>query len=142
MAWSIPPVAQLAWIVEKFWSWSDCDGHPRNAFSRDELLDNVMLYWLTGTGASSARLYWESFSAFGKREPVRLPTGVAGFPEGDPAFAADLVRTALQHHPLDDDAARRALRRVRTTRSCWSRMSGRSSRRCEANRPGRRRAGE
>lgn len=75
------PVAQLAWIVEKFWSWSDCDGHPENVFSRDELLDNVMMYWLTGTGASSARLYWESFGAFGKREPVRLPTGVAEFPK-------------------------------------------------------------
>lgn len=75
------PVAQLAWIVEKFWSWSDCDGHPENVFSRDELLDNVMLYWLTGTGASSARLYWESFGAFGKREPVSLPTGVADFPK-------------------------------------------------------------
>ncbi len=75
------PVAQMAWIVEKFWSWSDCDGHPENVFSRDELLDNVMLYWLTGTGASSARLYWESFGAFGKREPVSLPTGVADFPK-------------------------------------------------------------
>jgi pimeloyl-ACP methyl ester carboxylesterase len=75
------PVAQLAWIVEKFFFWSDCDGHPENVFSRDELLDNVMLYWLTGTGASSARLYWESFSAFGKREPVLLPTGVAEFPK-------------------------------------------------------------
>lgn len=75
------PVAQLAWIVEKFWSWSDCDGHPENVFSRDELLDNVMLYWLTGSGASSARLYWESFGAFGKREPVSLPTGVADFPK-------------------------------------------------------------
>lgn len=75
------PVAQLAWIVEKFRSWSDCDGHPENVFSRDELLDNVMLYWLTGSGASSARLYWESFSAFGTREPVRLPTGVAEFPK-------------------------------------------------------------
>ena len=75
------PVAQLAWIVEKFFFWSDCDGHPENAFSRDELLDNVMLYWLTGTGASSARLYWESFGAFGKRDPVLLPTGVAEFPK-------------------------------------------------------------
>jgi pimeloyl-ACP methyl ester carboxylesterase len=75
------PVALLAWIVEKFWSWSDCDGHPENIFSRDELLDNVMLYWLTGTGASAARLYWESFSAFGKRAPVLLPTGVANFPK-------------------------------------------------------------
>ncbi|CDQ44386.1 Pimeloyl-ACP methyl ester carboxylesterase [Mycolicibacterium neoaurum] len=75
------PVALLAWIVEKFWSWSDCDGHPENVFSRDELLDNVMLYWIGGTGASAARLYWESFAAFGPREPVRVPTGVAEFPK-------------------------------------------------------------
>ena len=55
------PVGQAAWILEKFWAWTDCDGHPENALTRDELLDNVMLYWLNGTGASSARLYWESF---------------------------------------------------------------------------------
>lgn len=74
------PVAQLAWIVEKFWSWMDCDGHPENILSKDELLDNVMLYWVTGSGASSARLYWESFGSFGGGEPVTLPTGVASFP--------------------------------------------------------------
>ncbi|MCV7280680.1 alpha/beta fold hydrolase [Mycolicibacterium flavescens] len=74
------PVGQLAWIVEKFWSWTDCDGHPENALHRDELLDNVMLYWLTASGASSARLYWESFNSFGGGEPVRVPTGVASFP--------------------------------------------------------------
>jgi len=50
------PAGQCAWIVEKFWAWTDCDGHPENALTRDELLDNVMLYWLPGTGASSARL--------------------------------------------------------------------------------------
>jgi pimeloyl-ACP methyl ester carboxylesterase len=75
------PVAQLAWIVEKFWSWTDCDGHPENALSRDELLDNVMLYWATATGASSARLYWESRAAFGPGGRVELPTGVASFPK-------------------------------------------------------------
>jgi len=75
------PVAQLAWIVEKFWSWTDCDGHPENVLSRDELLDNVMLYWLTASGASSARLYWESFGSFGGDDPVTLPTGVAAFPK-------------------------------------------------------------
>jgi pimeloyl-ACP methyl ester carboxylesterase len=76
------PVAQLAWIVEKFWSWMDCDGHPENVLSRDELLDNVMLYWLTGSGASSARLYWESMATgFGPAAPVELPTGVAAFPK-------------------------------------------------------------
>jgi epoxide hydrolase len=75
------PVGQLAWIVEKFWAWTDCDGHPENALSRDELLDNVMLYWATGSGASSARLYWESFNSFVTEGRVELPTGVAAFPK-------------------------------------------------------------
>jgi pimeloyl-ACP methyl ester carboxylesterase len=75
------PVGQLAWIIEKFWSWMDCDSHPENVLSRDELLDNVMLYWATGAGASSARLYWESFKRFGAGGRVQIPTGVAAFPK-------------------------------------------------------------
>lgn len=75
------PVGQLAWIVEKFWSWMDCDGHPENVLSRDELLDNVMLYWVTASAASSARLYWESHDTFGAGDYVTLPTGVASFPK-------------------------------------------------------------
>ena len=75
------PVAQCAWIIEKFWAWTDCDGAPENAVSRDELLDNVMMYWLPGAGASSARLYWESFRAsFAADLPkVTLPTGCSQF---------------------------------------------------------------
>jgi pimeloyl-ACP methyl ester carboxylesterase len=75
------PVGQLAWVVEKFWAWTDCDGHPENVLSRDELLDNLMLYWVTGSGASSARLYWESFNRFVTDGRVDLPTGVAAFPK-------------------------------------------------------------
>ena len=76
------PSGQAAWILEKFWAWTDCDGHPENILSRDELLDNVMLYWVTETATSSARLYWESFGP-GKRTPhkVSVPTGVAVFPK-------------------------------------------------------------
>jgi pimeloyl-ACP methyl ester carboxylesterase len=77
------PAGQAAWILEKFWSWTDCHGHPENALSRDELLDNVMLYWLTASGASSARLYWESFGKeFGNAPEggVMLPTGCSIFP--------------------------------------------------------------
>ncbi len=68
------PIGQMAWILEKFHGWSDCDGHPETVFSRDHLLDNVMLYWLTNSAASSARLYWESFRAFGGAK-VEVPTG-------------------------------------------------------------------
>jgi pimeloyl-ACP methyl ester carboxylesterase len=74
------PVGQMAWILEKFWSWTDCDGHPENVLTRDELLDNVMLYWLTGSAASSARLYWESFRRI-PTEPVTVPTGCSIFPK-------------------------------------------------------------
>ena len=76
------PAGQAAWILEKFWAWTDCDGHPENILSRDELLDNVMLYWVTASAASSARLYWESFGR--RRRAVRqvnVPTGVAVFPK-------------------------------------------------------------
>jgi epoxide hydrolase len=76
------PSGQAAWILEKFQAWTDCDGHPENILDRDELLDNVMLYWVTATAASSARLYWESFG-FKRRtaHKVTVPTGVAVFPK-------------------------------------------------------------
>ena len=74
------PAGQAAWILEKFWSWTDCQGHPENALSRDEMLDNVMFYWLTGTGASSARLYWESFSS-PPMDSVSVPVGCSIFPK-------------------------------------------------------------
>ena len=74
------PAAQAAWIVEKFYQWMDCNGHPENVLSRDELLDNVMFYWLTAAGASSGRLYWESFSR-GSMADVTVPSGVSIFPK-------------------------------------------------------------
>jgi pimeloyl-ACP methyl ester carboxylesterase len=77
------PVAQCAWILEKFWAWTDCQGQPENALSRDEMLDSIMMYWLPASGASSARLYWESFNALllGDKPPVQMPLGVSVFPQ-------------------------------------------------------------
>ena len=81
------PVALCAWIVEKFWAWTDCDGHPENALTRDELLDNLMLYWLPRTGASSARLYWESIRQVDEWisgtvvDTVDVPTACSIFPK-------------------------------------------------------------
>lgn len=73
------PVAQLTWILDKFWAWSDHRGDLESWISRDVLLDNVMLYWLPAAGGSSARLYWESFTAPGP-EQVHVPTGCSLFP--------------------------------------------------------------
>ncbi|MFL5824548.1 MAG: epoxide hydrolase family protein [Solirubrobacteraceae bacterium] len=73
------PAGECAWIVEKFWAWTDCDGHPENVVARDVLLDNVMLYWLPATGASSARLYWESF-ADTDLPVIDVPAGCSIFP--------------------------------------------------------------
>jgi pimeloyl-ACP methyl ester carboxylesterase len=81
------PVALCAWIVEKLWAWTDCDGRLENVLSRDEVLDNVMLYWLPGTGASAARLYWESIRQVNEwisgtaTDTVVVPTGCSIFPE-------------------------------------------------------------
>lgn len=75
------PVAQCAWIMEKFWSWTDSNGHPENVLTRNELLDNVMMYWLPAAGASAARLYWESFSVLtAPKPPIHMPAGVSIYP--------------------------------------------------------------
>jgi pimeloyl-ACP methyl ester carboxylesterase len=74
------PAAQAAWILEKFHAWTDCGGHPENVLNRDELLDNVMTYWVTNSATSSARLYWESFRVRRQRDPITVPVGFAVYP--------------------------------------------------------------
>ena len=77
------PAGLAGWIVEKFREWSDCGGDPERSFTKDQLLTNVMVYWVTRTATSSARLYWEMRQA-GRaaipQAPVTVPTGVANFP--------------------------------------------------------------
>lgn len=73
------PVGQMAWIMEKFQGWSDGATTPDDSFDRDRLLDNVMLYWLNNAGASSARLYRESFGN-PNLDPVVMPSGCSIFP--------------------------------------------------------------
>lgn len=75
------PVGQAAWIYEKFYEWTDHDGSPESVLTRDELLDNIMLYWLPGTAASSARLYWESYPAAMKAMRIDVPVGCSLFPK-------------------------------------------------------------
>lgn len=74
------PAGQAAWIYEKFQNWSDCDGDPENILTRKEMLDIITQYWLTNSGASAARLYYESY-ARRRTGKVTLPVGVSVFPK-------------------------------------------------------------
>jgi pimeloyl-ACP methyl ester carboxylesterase len=74
------PAGQCAWILEKFWSWSDTAGDPVGARGAARILDNVMTYWVTDSAASSARMYWESFNN-PPLGPVPVPVGVSVFPK-------------------------------------------------------------
>jgi epoxide hydrolase len=89
------PAGQLAWIVEKFYAWTDCGGHPENVITRDNLLDNVMMYWLTNSAASSARMYWENaqYLSTEPERPVRIPTAYTQFPEEIFGFSERWLKT-------------------------------------------------
>ena len=75
------PAGLAAWIVEKFRSWSDSDGNVEKRFTKDELLTNITLYWVTQTGTSSARIYFENARAPGPQRRVEVPTACAVFPK-------------------------------------------------------------
>ncbi|MDA0768904.1 MAG: multidrug MFS transporter [SAR202 cluster bacterium Casp-Chloro-G4] len=78
------PVGLAAWIIEKFRSWSDCNGDLESVYTKDELLTNITIYWVTQTISSSVRIYYES-----QRDPlvlrpgekIEVPTAVASFPK-------------------------------------------------------------
>jgi microsomal epoxide hydrolase len=76
------PAGLAGWIVEKFRSWTDCDGEIERAFTKDELLTNITVYWVTGTINSSTRFYRESTGPGRTVTPPRcfVPTGYADFP--------------------------------------------------------------
>ena len=71
------PAGQAAWIYEKFQAWTDNPGDVEAILSDDEMLDDIMLYWLTNAGASSARLYWESLDDLASK--VDLPAAISVF---------------------------------------------------------------
>jgi pimeloyl-ACP methyl ester carboxylesterase len=81
------PAALCAWIIEKFQAWTDNNGDLESVLTRNELLDNLMLYWLPRAGASSARLYWQSMRQVNEwisgavNDSVTAPTGCSIFPK-------------------------------------------------------------
>jgi len=84
------PSGLCAWIVEKLWAWTDHPGDLGQVLGADQVLDNITLYWLAATGASAARLYWESIAQVTEwfttaaRDTVSVPAGCSIFPREVP----------------------------------------------------------
>ncbi|MGN6481025.1 epoxide hydrolase family protein [Luteibacter sp.] len=79
------PAGEAAWMYEKFVQWADNRGHPDGVLSRDEMLDDISLYWLTNTSASASRFYWENnnnnFSSEAqKTREIKVPVAITVFP--------------------------------------------------------------
>jgi hypothetical protein len=75
------PVGQLAWIDDKCHDWTDSDADPEKVLTKDEVLDDVMLYWLPDTAASSARFSWENSDVTMNMRPVeKMPVACSMFP--------------------------------------------------------------
>ena len=94
------PVGLAAWIVEKFRSWSDCDGDVEKSFTKDQLIDNLMLYWLTATAHSAGRMYYEFTQA--------LHTGGISFdrapvPVGYARYRKEIMRTSKRWAEMQHD---------------------------------------
>ena len=77
------PMGLAAWITEKFYTWTDCQGNLESRVSKDDLLTNIMLYWVTRTINSSFWLYYQMRHhpwRLGRGERIAVPTAVAAFP--------------------------------------------------------------
>jgi hypothetical protein len=114
------PVGLAGWIVERFRAWSDCNGEIENICTKDEPLTNIMIYWVTGTISSSARLYHEdglqSAPQLSEGQYIRGSRWGRHLPQGSDLSAARAGRTLPAGGALDRDATRRAF--------CLPRSSG------------------
>ena len=75
------PAGLASWLIEKFRAWSDCDGDVERRFTKDELLTHIMIYWVTETANSAARLYYENMHASEGQQRIEVPVGIAIFPK-------------------------------------------------------------
>jgi pimeloyl-ACP methyl ester carboxylesterase len=104
------PAGLAAFMYEKFAQWSDSDGNPENVLSRDEMLDDITLYWLTNTGASASRFYWENnnnnFSSDAqKTKDIKIPVAISVFPKeiykAPESWSKQAYPTLSYYHQVD-----------------------------------------
>jgi pimeloyl-ACP methyl ester carboxylesterase len=104
------PAGLAAFMYEKFAQWSDSDGNPENVLSRDEMLNDITLYWLTNTGASASRFYWENnnnnFSSDAqKTKDIKVPVAISVFPKeiykAPESWSKQAYPTLSYYHEVD-----------------------------------------
>ena len=128
------PAGLAGWIVEKFHAWTDNDGDLEDAVTRDQILTNITVYWVTKTINSSMRLYCESQRSgrFGRSvEYVEVPTAAARVPEGDVPDAAGVRRDRASTSSATPASTAAATSPRSRNPTCWSTTSRRSSRSCD-----------
>ena len=121
-----PPAGLTAWMLEKFRDWSDCHGNVYHAFTPDELLANITVYWMTETIGSSFRLYYESRKAslaFGPTDYVDALRG-SSLTQWRQISSSRMGEAGFQHPTLDSDAKGRSLRGSDRTRAARPRHTG------------------
>jgi pimeloyl-ACP methyl ester carboxylesterase len=126
------PVGQAAWIYDIFNAGTGEHGDPEEALTRDQMLDEITLYWLTGTAASSARFYFEQRALLGRPNNagrVDLPVGVSRFPNDLPAprsWAEDMYPNLFYWNDLDSGGHFASLERpelfTQELRNCFRRV--------------------
>ncbi len=104
------PAGQAAWIYDKFAAWTFTDGEPERELSKDDMLDDITLYWLTNSATSSAQLYWENnnnnFNAANqKTAEISLPVAVTVFPgeiyRAPLSWSQKAYRNLIYFHEVD-----------------------------------------
>jgi pimeloyl-ACP methyl ester carboxylesterase len=103
------PLGLASWIVDKWQSWTDHDGDLEKVYTKDQILTNIMIYWVTNSGTSSARLYYESRHVDGRLLPTffegflpKLPDGRVNVPTGCGTFPSQYDRRGI---PINTNAA-------------------------------------
>ena len=112
------PTGLAAWIVEKYRTWSDCDGDVERRFTRDELLTTVTIYWVTESISSSTRMYKENQRydwTMERDEKIEVPTGVAAFPAEISRPRREWAERSYNLQRWTQMASWRTLRRARRT---------------------------
>jgi len=99
------PAGLAAWMYDKFAQWTYSGGEPERVLTRDEMLDDITLYWLTNTAISSARLYWENRANNFNAVDIAIPAAVTVFPgeiyRAPRSWAERAYRKLIYWHEVD-----------------------------------------